>query len=267
MFFDSHCHLDLLQARTGESLAHILSLSEKKQVLKMFQAGTTAQDFIKFPQIFAQFSARVSYGLGLHPLFIAQHQKQDLIALEKALQQKNPQCVALGEIGLDRAVAELTSAELWRKQQDFFAMQLALAQKFHLPVSLHSRKTHELMLPFLKKANLAKKGVLHGFSGSLQQAEKFIELGYFIGVGAVISYERAQKTRKTIQQLPLDYLLLETDSPDMPLSGQQGKANYPKNIPLIFKALCEIKGLKTEEEKQQAEKILWQNAQQLFGAS
>ena len=122
-----------------------------------------------------------------------------------------------------------------------------------LPVILHSRRTHDKLAMHLKRHALPRTGVVHGFSGSVQQAERFVQLGYKIGVGGTITYPRASKTREVMAQLPLDSLLLETDAPDMPLNGFQGQPNRPEQAVRVFDVLCE---LRPEPEDEIAEVLL-----------
>ena len=128
-------------------------------------------------------------------------------------------------------------------------------------VNLHSRKSHEQLFRFLKQANLPKCGVVHGFSGSYEQAKRFVDLGYKIGVGGTITYERANKTRQAIAKLPLEALVLETDTPDMPVFGFQGQPNRPERIVDTFEALCRLRSENAEVIKETA----WQNSLTLFG--
>ncbi|MDQ6588042.1 MAG: TatD family hydrolase, partial [Haemophilus parainfluenzae] len=122
-------------------------------------------------------------------------------------------------------------------------------------------KSHEQLFRFLKQANLTKCGVVHGFSGSYDQAKRFVDLGYKIGVGGTITYERANKTRQAIAKLPLEALVLETDTPDMPVFGFQGQPNRPERIVHTFEALCHLRSENAEVIKETA----WQNSLTLFG--
>ena len=137
------------------------------------------------------------------------------------------------EIGLDL----FGDDPQFERQQWLLDEQLKLAKRYDLPVILHSRRTHDKLAMHLKRHDLPCTGVVHGFSGSLQQAERFVQLGYKIGVGGTITYPRASKTRDVIAKLPLASLLLETDAPDMPLNGFQGQANagqtYANNMSQI----------------------------------
>jgi len=119
--------------------------------------------------------------------------------------------------------------------------QLRLAKRYDLPVILHSRRTHDKLAMLLKKHALPRTGVVHGFAGSLQQAERFVQAGYKIGVGGTITYPRASKTRDVMARLPLSALLLETDAPDMPLNGFQGQPNRPEQVARVFASLCELR--------------------------
>ena len=112
----------------------------------------------------------------------------------------------------------------------------------------------------LKLHNLPRTGVVHGFAGSVQQAERFISLGYCIGVGGTITYPRASKTREVMTQLPLDALLLETDAPDMPLNGFQGQPNRPEQAARVFETLCELR----PEAPDVIAQALFDNTQRLF---
>lgn len=259
-FFDTHNHLDYLQQDTQESFAQLVANAVATQVEKMLIVAVRQQDFARIESIAISHPQHLYYGLGLHPLYIQQHQEDDLQKLEKALTQRSPSCTAIAEIGLERAVQELNSADLWAKQCYFFEAQLYLAKLFNLPVNIHSRKSHDQIIPFLKRANLKRYGVIHGFAGSYAQAKRFVDLGYKIGVGGTITYTRANKTRQTISQLPLDALLLETDSPDMPVFGFQGQPNRPERLLHIFKVLCELR----KESPAQIEHQIWQNSCSLF---
>ena len=116
------------------------------------------------------------------------------------------------------------------------------------------------LFSFLKRIEVPKRGAVHGFAGSYDQAKRFVDLGYSIGVGGTITYERANKTRQTIAKLPLDALLLETDSPDMPVFGFQGQPNRPERVQQVFKVLCELR----RETPEMIAETIWQNSLRKF---
>lgn len=264
MFFDTHLHFDLLSERTRKPVYQLLDESRAVGVSQWLTLATKVEDFSSLIEKIAPFSPNLRLGLGLHPLWIEAHQEADLLQLDHFLHQKKG--VAVGEIGLDRGVPQLGETALWQKQQFFFIEQLKLAEKYELPVVIHSRKTHAFVLQILKKYCPQRGGIIHGFSGSLEEAKKFIHLGLKIGVGGVITYERAKKTRRAIATLPLEHLVLETDSPEMPLSGKQGEVNVPQNIKIIFETLCELKNISQEERFITAEKLR-SNSTDLLGHS
>jgi len=191
--------------------------------------------------------------LGIHPYFIEENNY--LEQLESLAMLNRSHIVAIGEIGLDGTIDCPMETQL-----AILKPQLALAKQLNLPVICHAHKAYDVLLKQLRQYQLPRGGVVHGFSGSLVQASEFIKLGFYLGVGGVITYERAQKTRNVFSQLPLTSLLLETDSPDMPLSGQQGRVNHPKNIALIARQLASL--LQTSVDD--VERITSTNACQLF---
>lgn len=174
---------------------------------------------------------------GMHPIVIEEHTDEGLAQLEALMAQRPPKLVAVGEIGLDL----YRDDPQFDRQQALLEAQLRLAKRYDLPVILHSRRTHDKLAMLLKKHALPRTGVIHGFAGSLQQAERFVQLGYKIGVGGTITYPRASKTREVMARLPLSALLLETDAPDMPLNGFQGQPNRPEQAARVFEALCELR--------------------------
>lgn len=195
----------------------------------------------------------IVYGaLGLHPMF--KHAQTDLVVLDKALARRSDKIIAVGEMGLDKTATDMN------RQIILLTEQLYLAKTYQLPVILHSRHTHDLLYKELKKMALPRRGVIHGFVGSYQQAMQFIDLGYAIGVGGTITYQRANKTNQTMAKIPLTSIVLETDAPDMPLSGFQGQPNRPEQIERIFHALCKLR----EEEPSHIQDQIYLNSKKLF---
>lgn len=122
-----------------------------------------------------------------------------------------------------------------------FEAQVRLAMAHALPLIVHSVRANDTVAKILRRFTPPQGGVIHAFSGSLHQAEVFWQLGFRLGIGGVISYERANKTREAIRQMPLEALLLETDAPDMPLQGQQGEVNTPASLPTIARLLAQLR--------------------------
>lgn len=253
-FVDTHCHFDF-PPFTGD------------EVPSIERAARAGVDAIIVPAIEAAYFERVLdlarrhdalyAALGLHPIVIEHHLDEHLDRLDAVLQTAEKKLVAIGEIGLDL----YRENPQFERQQTILDAQLRLAKRHDLPVILHSRRTHDKLAMHLKRIDLPRRGVVHGFSGSLQQAQRFIELGYHIGVGGTITYPRASKTRDVMAQLPLSALLLETDAPDMPLNGFQGQPNRPEQAVLVFTTLCE---LRQEPEEVIADALL-ENTRSVFG--
>lgn len=253
-FVDTHCHFDF-PPFTGD------------EVPSIDRAARAGVDAIIVPAIEAAYFERVLdlarrhdalyAALGLHPIVIEHHLDEHLDRLDAVLQTAENKLVAIGEIGLDL----YRENPQFERQQTILDAQLRLAKRHDLPVILHSRRTHDKLAMHLKRIDLPRRGVVHGFSGSLQQAQRFIELGYHIGVGGTITYPRASKTRDVMARLPLSALLLETDAPDMPLNGFQGQPNRPEQAARVFTALCELR----PEPAAVIAHALLENTRTLFG--
>lgn len=227
---DSHCHLDFTQF--ADDYQQVVADAQRVGVKDFVIPGVQASQWQKLIS-FCQGVAGCHYGLGLHPYFLETYQPQDLAILDQLLSTSN--AIAVGECGIDVMVDDI---EL---QQAVFEAQIQLANKHKLPMILHHRKSHHLIFQSFKKVKPEYGGAIHAFSGSVQDANKYIDLGFKLGIGGTITYPRANKTRQVIEQVPVEALLLETDSPDMPLNGKQGQRNEPKYLPLVLACLAELK--------------------------
>ncbi len=181
-----------------------------------------------------QAAAGLHYALGLHPIFIEQHQRQDIELLRAYLDQHKP--CAVGEIGLDFVDRKLSID----RQIELFEAQLAAALEFDLPVILHVRKAHEDILNYLRKYPV-QGGIVHAFNGSLQQAQRYQEHGFKFGFGGMLTYPRSRRLRELAQQLPLETIVLETDSPDMTVAQHKGTRNNPAYLSYCLQALAELR--------------------------
>lgn len=233
-FIDTHCHFDF-PPFTGDERAS-LQRACAAGIEKIIVPATEAAKFARVLALAERFVPLYA-ALGLHPIVIEQHADDGLERLQQVLDDRPAKVVAVGEIGLDL----FRDDPRFDRQEQILEAQLKLAKRYDLPVILHSRRTHDKLAMHLKRQNLPRTGVVHGFAGSFQQAERFVQLGYRIGVGGTITYPRASKTRDVIAQLPLTALLLETDAPDMPLNGFQGQPNRPEQAAKVFDALCELR--------------------------
>jgi len=167
--------------------------------------------------------------------------------------QSSKRIVAIGEIGLDY----YWHKDNKEKQRDVFHKQLKLAEKYNLPVVIHSRDSIGEVYEILKEYSLC--GVIHCFSGSKEMADNFVKLGYMIGIGGVLTFKNS-KLYQVVESLPLESILLETDSPYLSPEPFRGKVNESRNIPIIAEKVAEIKGLSLET----VEKITTDNAIRMF---
>jgi TatD DNase family protein len=240
---DSHCHLDF--SCFDHDRVEVLENCKKLLVNTIIIPGTQAsqwQNQINLCQMYQQ----LRFALGLHPYFLSRFESTHLLQLSNLINQYQNNVVALGEIGLDAHIDVD-----WQLQKHVFEQQVVLANESLLPIILHHRNSHNDLIRILKTNKFSQGGVVHAFSGSLHEAQTYIDLGFKIGVGGGITYPRAKKTRKTISQLPLASLVLETDAPDMPIMGKQGRRNSPEYLPEIFESLLSIRN-ETRSELLQA---------------
>lgn len=203
-----------------------------------------------------------SYCLGIHPLYVAGAQDSDLVALDEALttHAADPRLVAVGEIGLDYFVPALCKSPLRERQEALYRQQLKLARKHGLPVVMHVRKSSDRLLKHLREVagpNGRWQGIAHAFNGSEVQAAEFIKLGFKLGFGGAVTFDRALQLRHLAKTLPLDALVLETDAPDIQphwlyttaeqrAAGHPQGRNAPAELPRIAECVAEIRGISVD---------------------
>jgi len=247
---DSHCHLDFPVFNLDRE--QILSHCHDLAVNQIIVPAVTAETWPRLLAVCSQ-SKMLFPALGLHPMFMAEHKPHDITLLEEAVNSSQP--IAIGEIGLDFFQPNSNKAA----QQRLFQQQLDIAKAADLPVLLHVRKAHDETLSLLRRYRV-KGGIAHAFSGSYQQAEHYLKLGFLFGVGGTITRTNATRLRKLICDLPLTSLVLETDAPDMPLADQHNRRNTPENIPEILATLAELR----PEPIEQIAEATTQNMKGLF---
>ncbi len=262
-WIDTHCHLDAPEF-AGDVDA-VRARARERGVTHCVLPAVQVRDFERVRALAHQFGD--SYALGIHPLYVQDAAEEDLARLDAALTQHrdDPRLVAVGEIGLDYFVPALCEPPLRARQEHFYEAQLKIARKHGLPVILHVRRSADRLLKGLRAvANGAApgtgagghrwRGIAHAFNGSLQQAQAFIDLGFKLGFGGALSYERASHLRKLAIELPLEAIVLETDAPDMPphwlyttaearARGVPQGRNEPGELPRIAQVLAELRGI------------------------
>ena len=243
--FDSHCHLDFpeFDRDRQDILEECMEHGVEAVCIPATEASTwprVLETVRKTRTNVRQFAA-----LGLHPCFMENHREEDLDKLREQLAENSDCVVAVGEIGLDYSESNVESSNR-DKQKLFLHQQLEIARALDLPAILHARKAHDDVLKLLRQIKPGRGGIVHAFSGSEQQAQQYINLGFKLGFGGVITYPRARKTRQLASTLPLEAIVLETDAPDMPLSGHQGLRNSPA---MVKKVASELASLRNEDIK------------------
>lgn len=252
MLVDAHCHLDYPEF--DRDRARLIAACREKGIERIVIPGVRSATWRQVADTAASDPA-LYYGLGIHPWYVGEHREEDLGQLEHRLTNRSERCVALGECGLDRLNGELVTQMPW------FEAQVDLAKSLNLPLIVHSVRTNDEVGAVLRKKHFDAPVLIHGFSGSPEQAESLVDSGCCLGVGGVITYSRARKTRRAIAEVPLEHLVLETDAPDMPPEGVAKGENSPLHITAVFRALCEIR---PESEARIAEQ-LWLNVSRLYG--
>lgn len=229
---DTHCHLDVVDFDLDRS--DILKRCRHDGINKIIIPAIHANSWSNILEL-CNAEEGLYPAFGLHPVFLKQHHPDDINKLEKLLNSVRP--IAIGEIGLDFYIKDLNQQE----QLALFEAQLIIAKKHELPVILHVRKAHDQVLKLLKKIKV-KGGFCHAFNGSMQQAEKYIELGFKLGFGGTLTYENSTKIHQLAKSLPLESIVLETDAPDMVVESHRGERNSPEYIVNALFALAKIKG-------------------------
>lgn len=234
MFTDSHCHL---YDEYYEDIDNIIKLSLENSVYRFINNGCDSKSNIEVLEKINKYSNM--YGaLGIHPEYVDKYNLEDIKFIENNL--SNEKIIAIGEIGLDYYYTKENKNE----QIKLLEMQLELAEKYNIPVIIHSRDATEDTINILKKYKV--KGIIHSFSGSLETAKEYIKMGYLLGVNGVITFKNAH-IKEVIKEIPLEYLVLETDSPYLTPVPFRGKQNNPCHILDIAKFICELKDISLEE--------------------
>ncbi|MBC7604891.1 MAG: TatD family hydrolase, partial [Ramlibacter sp.] len=248
-WIDTHCHLDAgeFDADRSEMRDRARAAGVTHCVIPAVEAG----NFAVVRALAHRFGD--SYGLGIHPLVTQRAQDEDIDTLDRALEaaRDDARLVAVGEIGLDLFVPGLD----FERQDHFYRAQLVLARKHGLPVIVHVRRSADKLLKHLRRVPV--RGIAHAFNGSDQQAREFVEMGFKLGFGGTVTYERSLQIRRLAASLPETAIVLETDSPDIPphwlyrtaeqrAGGLPQGRNEPADLPAIAKVLAELRGIPVE---------------------
>lgn len=244
MIFDTHAHYDDRQFE--EDREELLGSMRENGVELIVDAGSDIASWDKIEQLTDRYP--FIYGaIGVHPDEVGELDEEKMKRMEQLLAREK--MVAVGEIGLDYYWDK--EPEIQAKQRYWFVRQLALAQQADLPVIIHSRDAAEDTMQIMEKAyEDGIKGVIHCYSYSPEMAQEYVKMGYFIGVGGVVTFKNARKLVKTVETIPLSSIVLETDCPYMAPEPHRGTRNDSRNIPYVIAKIAEIKGVSVEEVEQ-----------------
>ena len=248
---DTHCHLDA--AEFDHDREAVISRARGAGVLQQMVPAVGAAGWPKLREVCAR-GTGLFPAYGLHPMYLDEHRGEHLAQLREWIERERP--LAVGECGLDYFVEGLDHDA----QSRYFEGQLQLAREFDLPVIVHARRAVDAVIAAIRKVG-ALRGVIHSYSGSMEQARQLWDLGFMLGLGGPVTYERANRLRKLATEMPLEHLLLETDAPDQPDAGIRGQRNEPSRLPEVLKVIA---GLRAEEEAHVAA-VTTANARRLFG--
>ena len=250
LWIDTHCHLD-----AREFAQDVDAVRQRARERGVGQIVIPAVDVHNFAAVRGLAHRHGdSYALGIHPLCSPGAGVADLQALECALDagRSDPALVAVGEIGLDYFVTELDADH----QEALLRAQLRLARRFDLPVLLHVRRSVDRVLKALREVPVPG-GIAHAFNGSAQQARGFVDMGFKLGFGGTLTFDRALQVRRLAQALPSEAIVMETDAPDIPPhwlyrsaaerdAGEPQARNEPGELPRIAELLAQLRGVTPE---------------------
>lgn len=254
MIFETHAHYDDEQFDAGrEALLASLPDCGIKRVVNIGASIASTRNSIELAEKYDYIYAAV----GVHPSEIAELNEERFAWLKELT--KLEKVVAVGEIGLDYYWDK--EPEVQERQRYWFRRQMDLAREANLPIVVHSRDAAADTMQVMKEAHAEEiPGVIHCYSYSPEMAQEFIKMGYYIGVGGVVTFKNAKKIKETVEQIPLGRILLETDCPYMAPEPNRGKRNDSRNIPYIVAKIAELKQTTAEE----VERITWQNAMNFY---
>jgi TatD DNase family protein len=249
-FIDTHCHLDAAEFDADRDAEYARAIAAGVGIMVI--PAVSRDNFAAVAATSARYPGCLP-AWGLHPMYIDVHRPEHLADLRAQIEAQRP--VAIGEIGLDLFV-DLDYAT----QEFFYVEQLKIARDHDLPVLLHCRRANDQLLKHLRRIKV-RGGVAHAFNGSPQQADEFIRLGFKLGFGGAFTWPRANNLRRLAVDLPLEAIVLETDSPDIPPVWIGRGRNAPGELPRIAQTLGELRGLDVGAVAQATTR----SARELFG--
>jgi TatD DNase family protein len=252
MLIDTHTHIYLNDFK--DSIEKVIKRANAVGVEQFYLPAIDSETFAQVIDLEKRFPMQCFAMAGLHPCSVKENYKEELTFVEKNLQQRK--FVAIGEIGLD-----FYWDRTFEKQQYLaFEQQMQWALDYNIPISIHTRnamgETIEAVKPFAKKG---LRGIFHCFGGSIESANEIIKMGFYLGIGGVVTYKKAGLA-ETLAHIGLEYLVLETDAPYLTPLPFRGKQNEPSYLQYVVEKIAEIKNYSIQE----VEEITSKNARKVF---
>jgi len=248
--FDSHSHLDApeFEHDRSEVILRAQAAGVKQQLLPAVEHASW-----KHLKEVCERHTGLYPAYGLHPMFLASHRPEHIPALRTWIEKENPN--AVGECGLDFFVEGLDAEQ----QRFYFIEQLKLAREFELPVIVHARRAVDEAIASIRRIGVSS-GVIHSYSGSEEQARQLFNLGFSLGIGGPITYDRARRLRRLVAAMPIEYLMLETDSPDQPNADYRGLRNEPARLVDVLKIVAQLR----DQPEADIARVTTANAEKMF---
>ena len=252
--FETHAHYE--DAKFDADREALIASLPEHDIEYVINVGSSLETTEKSIALAEQYDF-IYAAVGVHPSDVTELNEENFKAIEQAAEHKK--AVAVGEIGLDYYWDK--EEEVQKNQRIWFRRQLELAKESNLPVIIHSRDAAADTMEIMKEAHVQGiKGVIHCFSYSKEQAQEYVKMGYYIGVGGVATFKNAKKLKEVIETIPLEKILLETDCPYMAPEPYRGKRNSSLYLPYVVEKIAGLKGVTAKE----VEEVTYRNAEQLF---
>ncbi len=250
--FDTHAHYD--DGAFDEDREELLSALPDQDIKKVVNVGASLASCRKTLELMEQYD--YIYGaMGVHPSETEELNEESFAWLrQQCLHEK---CVAVGEIGLDYYWKEPDP----KIQKKWFVRQLDLARELSLPVIIHSRDAAKDTVDILTQQRAEEiGGVIHCYSYTKETAKIFLNMGFYIGIGGVVTFKNSRKLKEAVEYIPIDRIVMETDCPYLAPEPNRGKRNSSLNLPYVAAVLAQLKGISEDEVR----RITWENANKLY---
>mgnify|MGYP001018243024 CR=1 FL=1 len=251
MIFDTHAHYD--DEQFNEDRVELLNSMEEQGVGTIVNVSAAYNSCRKVIALAKEYPF-VYAAVGIHPDEVGCLNEENFAQMKELF--KEEKVVAVGEIGLDY----YWDNEPREVQKKWFIRQLELARELDLPVLTHSREAAADTMEIMKEHGQGLRGIIHCYSYSLEMAKEYVKMGYYIGIGGVVTFKNAKKLKETVQEIPLESIVLETDCPYLAPEPFRGKRNCSLYISYVAEKIAELKGISAEEVIRQTE----ENAKQLY---